>query len=216
MPPVLGVMARAPVPGRCKTRLGRVLGDERAAALYRAMLLDTLAGLTPLAFERHVVCAAPEDDGAKMLSSLVPEPWSVIEQAGDALGARLIHVASALGPGPVVLVSSDSPTMPFSRISLALPLLQEPDTVLLGACPDGGYYLIGLCRPELRVFDEIAWSTPLVAEQTRARCHALGLRVEELPLTLDVDEPEDIPLLRAELASDRQKAPLTAGIVCAP
>src|SRR5207244_4067534 len=84
--PALAVMAKAPVPGRCKTRLARTLGPEMAAGLYRAMLQDTLECLAAVPGVRRVVLAAPEDDGPALLRTLCPAGWDVVPQAGP--GAR--------------------------------------------------------------------------------------------------------------------------------
>lgn len=40
------VIAKCPIPGKCKTRLAACLGDEKAALLARAMLSDVLVTLT--------------------------------------------------------------------------------------------------------------------------------------------------------------------------
>ncbi len=206
----IGVMARAPVPGRCKTRLAKAIGDEPAADLYRAMLLDTLERYATLPCDRHVLLATPEDDGAAALHALAPEPWVVVEQVGATLGERLIHAAETLGPGPLVLTGSDSPTTSLPAIAKALPTLTRPRHVLLGPADDGGYYLIGLSCPEPRVFEDIPWSTDQVFARTRIRCEELGLSVSELPSCFDVDEPADVERLRRQLEEAPSLAPRTA------
>ena len=85
----LAVMARAPLEGRCKTRLAASLGAAWATRLYEAMLLDTLERFGRLPVDRHVVLAAPEDQGVALLEALVPAPWQVVAQEGEGLGERL-------------------------------------------------------------------------------------------------------------------------------
>ncbi|HEY3234186.1 MAG TPA: DUF2064 domain-containing protein, partial [Polyangiaceae bacterium] len=99
---------------------------------------------------------------------------------------------------------------PLEPLRATLADWEDPKRVLLGPCYDGGYYLIGLARVEVHVFDGIAWSTREVLAQTRARCRALGLSVHELPTTYDVDEPVDLEQLRAELGLHPERAPRTA------
>jgi hypothetical protein len=208
---VVGVMARAPLPGRCKTRLAGELGAKPAARLYEAMLLDTLEGFGSLAFSDHVLLAAPEDDGKTILERLMPPGWRAVEQVGAGLGQRLTHAADSLGKlGPVLLVSSDSPTLPHDQVYEAASWLDEPGRILLGPCDDGGYYLIGLSAPDPRIFQDIAWSTPEVLSATRARARELGLSLRELPTCLDVDEPRDLLLLCDQLADAPDLAPHTA------
>ena len=206
----VGVMARAPIPGRCKTRLAAVIGEDRACALYRAMLLDTLAAIErAMAGARLVVLAAPEHDGIAVLRSVAPRDWEVVPQRGDGLGARLANALADLGPGTVALVDSDSPTAPWDAAGRAL-RDAKPGQVLLGPCDDGGYWLIATSKLEPRLFEGIAWSTPRVVEQTRARCREVGLSCSELPTAYDVDGGDDLERLKRELASHPERAPLTA------
>ncbi len=205
----VGVMARAPIPGACKTRLARSLGAVRAADLYRAMLLDTLEGYARLPFAARVLFAAPENDGVAALRALSPRGWSVEPQMGPDLGARLVRARAVLGDGRAILVSSDSPTAPFDAIGEALRDWDDPSQLLLGPCTDGGYYLIGVARCDFGVFEDIPWSTSSVADKTRERCAALGLSVRELPARCDVDEVPDLDELSRDLARDPCLGPRT-------
>ena len=213
----VGVMARAPVPGRCKTRLIPLLGRAGAAELYQAMLLDSLDAYARTGASRFVVMAAPEDEGAAALRALVPATWEVIAQRGDGLGERLADALAVLGADgdAVALVSSDSPTIDPVSIAVAFERLargSHAHRALLGACVDGGYYLIALTTPDAGVFRDVPWSTAAVADTTRARCRELGLALEELPVALDVDEPDDVARLRAELRG-HSRAPRTARVL---
>jgi rSAM/selenodomain-associated transferase 1 len=194
-------MARAPIAGRCKSRLATVVGDQRAAALYRAMLLDTLDALSAsLGTEaRLIVMAAPEDDGVAVLRALASPSWDVLPQQGEGLGARLADAAIRLGSGGdvVALFDSDSPTVDFDVAARSLQKLHGPHRAVMGPCTDGGYYLIALTSLDIGVFDGIDWSTPRVQEQTRARCTALGVALQELPVGYDVDDAEGLSRLRA-------------------
>ena len=176
----LAVMARPPVPGGCKTRLAEGLGYAGAARLYEAMLLDTLHGLGRIP-SRHVVLAAPENDGVAELRRLAPEGWEVVEQRGIGLGARLANGMRDLWQGHLLcLLGSDSPTVPFARIAATLARPHEGGTVVVGPCEDGGYYVIGATSLEPGIFDDIPWSTASVTVSTRARCASLGLAVSAL------------------------------------
>jgi hypothetical protein len=203
-------MARAPLPGVCKTRLARSLGLTRAAELYRAMLLDTLTAYSSVPFSGRVVLAAPEDDGVAVLRGLAPPGWSVQVQLGSDLGARLAHARGSFDDRAIILASSDSPTAPVAALRAVLAQWKDPKQVLLGPCADGGYYLIGLAVPESRVFDGIPWSTDQVASRTKERCNELGLSVLELPTSYDIDEPDDVERLRIELELDPSRAPCSA------
>jgi rSAM/selenodomain-associated transferase 1 len=212
-----GVMARAPIPGRCKTRLARSLGDAAAALLQRAMLLDTLDLLGCRvrlgASMRYVVMAAPEDDGTAVLRALVPAGWEVVAQRGADLGARLANGLEDLAQKGALacLVDSDSPTVHPAALEQLSTV--EDDDVVIGPAEDGGYYLIGTSRPDPRLFEGIRWSTSGVMDATRQACAALGRRVHELPHGYDVDDVEDLARLDLELQAHPARAPQTAELL---
>jgi len=209
---VLAVMAKAPVPGRCKTRLARTLGHARAVELYRAMLQDTLECLSSVPRVRRVVLAAPEDDGPAILRALCPAGWEVVPQAGAGLGERLANGVRALGAAgeAVVLLDSDSPLLPVQALAEGLARLRCPGQAMIGPCEDGGYYAIGLSVSELGLFEDIPWSTPAVLDATRSRCRALGVAWEELAPSFDVDDEDGLASLRARLSRSPSLAPHSA------
>jgi rSAM/selenodomain-associated transferase 1 len=212
-------MARAPIPGRCKTRLATAMGDHHAARLCRGMLLDTLGHVErawpPEA--RLVVMAAPEDDGVNAIRALAPSRWEVIAQDGADLGERLSHAFTALSvdaaDGAVALVDADSPTAPWAEAAAAVAGLVGPRRACMGPCEDGGYWLLALTTIELRVLAGIAWSTDRVAAQTRERCRELGIALREVGFAYDVDVPSDLERLRAELERHPSLAPHTAAVL---
>jgi len=205
----LGMMARAPVPGGCKTRLATVIGEQPAARLYAAMIRDSIENYSRIGATHNLVLAAPELDGMRVLSDLTPPGWQVIPQTGRGLGERLSNALRALSSDgwPVLLMGSDSPTVPVAPISAALACFDGTDRVLLGPTDDGGYYLIGMSLLALQVFRDIPWSTSRVLETTLARCAALSLSTEILPRWYDVDDGKDLERLRAELSDFPERAP---------
>jgi len=88
------------------------------------------------------------------------------------------------------VLSSDTPTLPTEFLVTAATALLAGDErrVVMGACDDGGYYLLGMRLPHARLFTDIAWSTNSVAATTRERAAALGLDLLELPLWYDIDD----------------------------
>ena len=88
------------------------------------------------------------------------------------------------------LLSSDTPTLPTDVLIAAANVLLAGDKrrVVLGACDDGGYYLLGMRLPYARLFADIAWSSSSVAATTRTRTAELGLDLVELPLWYDIDD----------------------------
>jgi hypothetical protein len=108
------------------------------------------------------------------------------------LGRSLLHAAAALfghGFRAVCLIDGDSPTLPTRFLCDAVAALRRPgERMVLGPAEDGGYYLIGLQAADPRLFERIAWSTSVVAEQTLARARDIGLETVLLPPWFDVDD----------------------------
>jgi glycosyltransferase A (GT-A) superfamily protein (DUF2064 family) len=84
-------------------------------------------------------------------------------------------------------------------------LLAPGDRAVLGPSADGGYYLIGLQKPIAHLFEDITWSTAIVATQTLERAAEAGLPVELLQPWYDVDDEASLCCLYEELF-DRQSA----------
>jgi len=205
-PPRVGVviMAKRAVPGRVKTRLVGPLSAPQAAALYERMLADrcaqvaTLAGVVP-AIAYAADDDADDDDGDAAIA--IPEGFvSIVQPPGD-LGVGLAAAARyfASRDMPVVLVDSDSVTLPRAYLVEAVRRVAAGDDVVIGPTDDGGYYLIGMSRPTDALFRDIPWSTDAVVATTMQRADALGLAVHRLAPWWDVDTPGDLARLEATL-----------------
>jgi glycosyltransferase A (GT-A) superfamily protein (DUF2064 family) len=131
------------------------------------------------------------------------------------LGERLANAFRTLkvDGAAVVLVDSDSPTLPVAPVAAAFRRFNGAGRVLLGPTDDGGYYLIGLSSLELEILRDVPWSTPRVMEVTLARCAALSLSTEVLPTWYDVDEGRDLERLCAELSKSPEMAPRCADVL---
>ena len=203
------VFAKNPVPNQVKTRLIPALSPEQAATLYTAFLTDwceTLAKLTNV----DLVIAYTPPEAQPDLQALIGDDVIYIPQIGADLGERLTSAtqwAAEQGYTQILFVGSDSPTLPISYISQAIALLDSRDTVI-GPSTDGGYYLIGFSAEALtttvpHVFEEIAWSTADVFQQTVTRIREAGVTLGLLPPWYDIDTPEDLAFLHAHIASMR-------------
>ncbi len=220
--PAVIVMAKAPRAGEAKTRLAPPLTRGEAARLAACLFADTLSLALDLGAV-VVVAHAPADGRAALeealrAASLEEAAREVLwlAQRGEDLGGRLDGVAErafAEGLGPLLLVGADSPTLPPDFLAAALEGLADGGAdVALGATEDGGYYAVGLREPAPGLFERIEWSTPRAYAQTAHNAARLRLRLLELPPWYDVDTPEDLARLRAELDADpeaRRRAPST-------
>ncbi len=98
----------------------------------------------------------------------------------------------------VVVIGSDSPTLPLEFVERAFDELESADCVI-GPALDGGYYLLGLRRTVPELFEGIEWSSSRVLEQTLDAARKQNLRVVQLPPWNDVDEYADLMVLRDQL-----------------
>ena len=116
------------------------------------------------------------------------------------------------------MLGADSPTLPTARlVRAATTLLRDEADAVLGAAEDGGYWLLGLTRPDPAPYAGITWSTARVAGETRARIAAAGLRLGELGEWYDVDDPPALARLVREVGGggehDAFAAPRTAALI---
>jgi rSAM/selenodomain-associated transferase 1 len=196
---VLGVFAKWPRRTTVKTRLGGT--PEWGAQVARAFLLDTLSRLAGVPARRVLVFAPPSS--AADFAALAGADWSLVPQAEGDLGRRLERFISeqlAAGVEQVVVVGTDSPTLPVAYVEEAFGLLHRAD-VVLGPATDGGYYLLG-CGPRLPpLFDGIDWSTDRVLAQTVERLGEHSWRLTLLPPWYDVDTPESWAMLQGHVAA---------------
>ncbi len=205
-------MAKAPRPGFCKTRLTPLLSPEQACELSRAFLHDITTNLFAAARQAPItpfVAYAPAGDEALFDAILAPGTRLVLANgAGDmpegvaGFGRCLLQSVRALladGFTSVCVLNADSPTLPTAYLVQAACLLEEGAAgAVMGPAEDGGYYLLGMRSAHAGLFEDISWSTDMVAGQTRARARSAGLALAELPAWYDVDDAAALRRLLAD------------------
>ena len=206
------VFVKSPIAGNVKTRLIPHLTSEESAGLYRCFVVDILNALEPLAQDgRLVVAYEPSSRMPDLSWTGFRRPPEFFRQEGKSLGERLGHafgVAFGRGCRQVVIIGSDSPTLPPAYVDQAFAALNDAD-IVLGPATDGGYYLIGLSRPCLKLFDNVAWSTDQVFERTARNAQDVGYRLRVLPEHYDIDTVADLIVLHRELAAKSSLTPQT-------
>jgi hypothetical protein len=193
------VVAKAPRPGRSKTRLVPPLTPETAAELQTAMLLDTLDACRAEVADVRILYASDTDAGP--LSTLAPGVPLVRQQGVGLAEALEGGIAAHVGGAPCAVVSSDVPGLPRGELRRAFEALANGADAVLGPALDGGYWLLALREAHAAPFADIPWSTPAVLAVTRRRCEAAGLSVVELEPWRDVDTAVDLAAV-AERADD--------------
>lgn len=198
----IAVMAKAPQPGRSKTRLVPPLTSEQAAGLSAAFLRDiteniVLAGQTAPIYA--YIAYAPLGLEALFNGHIADATRLILADGSPRMpdkvqgfGRCLLHAIQSLlqsGYGAACVLNSDSPTLPTNILARAANLLAQPgDRAVLGPADDGGYYLLGLKAPHMHLFEDIQWSTDSVAERTVQRAREIGLPLITLPTWYDVDD----------------------------
>ncbi|WP_103501235.1 MULTISPECIES: DUF2064 domain-containing protein [unclassified Streptomyces] len=183
------VIAKEPRPGRVKTRLTPPFTPAEAALLAEAALADTLEAVAATPAERRVLVL----DGA-------PGPWlppgfEVVPQRAGGLDERLAGAFAAC-EGPALLVGMDTPQITPELLTVSF----DHCDAWIGPALDGGFWALGLTRPDPELLRGVPMSTPRTGAAQRARLHDAGLRVRELPALRDVDTADDAEEVAAACA----------------
>jgi rSAM/selenodomain-associated transferase 1 len=202
------VIAKEPVPGRVKTRLTPPFSPRQAADLAGAALADTLAAAAGAPAVRHVIAL----DGTP--GRWLPASSPVLAQRGGGLDER---IAAALDDAyrelavPVVLIGMDTPQVTPALLEAALrPLADGTADAVFGPAADGGFWLLGLRRPDPSLVLGVPMSTAATGVTQVARLAWAGLRIHWLPLLRDVDTAADAYAVAAEAPGSRFAAALAA------
>jgi uncharacterized protein len=198
----LGIFAKWPAPGQVKTRLALSTSATWAAQVASAFLEDTLGRVAVLDVRRLLVFSPPQSEA--FFAGITRGRASLVPQGDGDLGARLERfILRELTTGPVVVIGTDSPTLPLGHIEDAFVALEEAD-VVLGPATDGGYYLIGCRRPVPSLFAGIDWGGERVLTQSVQRLDDPAWRLAVLPPWYDVDSLEDWRMLCGHLFALRR------------
>lgn len=217
----LVLFAKAPIPGRVKTRLCPPLTPDEAASLHGSLVLDAVersrqaaklarAKPGPGALDRFVACT-PSSTHVFFKILAEREGLRLVEQIGENLGTRMdrcFRTLFDLGYQRVLLSGTDLPLLPASSYVQGLSLLADHD-VVLGPSLDGGYYLVGLTRPAPELFADMPWSTDRVLALTLEKTRALGFTTALLSPCRDMDTADDLLAVIEEsgLATRGSKGP---------
>jgi uncharacterized protein len=189
------VIAKAPAPGRSKTRLCPPCTPEQAARLAEASLADTLRAVLATPAARRVVVLDGEP------GAWLPDGCEVVVQRGGGLDERLAHAFEDVG-GPALLIGMDTPQVTPELLRDAARRLHERDAVL-GPAVDGGFWALGLTRLDRSLLLGVPMSVAHTGRVQRARLRAAGLRVGMLPALRDVDRIDDARAVAADAPRGR-------------
>jgi rSAM/selenodomain-associated transferase 1 len=191
------VIAKAPLPGRAKTRLCPPCSSEQAASLAEASLLDTLEVASRTPVKRKVLVFDGDASRWRMPG------FELLEQRGSGLGQRLAAAFDDVG-GPALLVGMDTPQLTVDLLLGAIEALSRPGVdAVLGPALDGGYWAVGLKRATPGVFDDVPMSVTTTCAAQRRRMRELGLRLHEHVPLRDVDTFDDARAVALQAPASR-------------
>ncbi|MEF8943419.1 MAG: TIGR04282 family arsenosugar biosynthesis glycosyltransferase [Desulfohalobiaceae bacterium] len=200
------LFAKAPDPGRAKTRLVPVLGEQGAAELQKRLIRNALDRVVREAMPPTELWCAPDSEHPFFQGLSREYSVTLRDQSGGDLGARMLAAArdGLAETGHVILLGTDSPELSPHLIRRASDALAGGRDAVIGPAHDGGYVLLGLSRLQEGIFRNIPWGTERVLEETRRRLAQLGFSWEELPSCGDLDRRQDLERLYQSGCSEIQ------------
>jgi uncharacterized protein len=192
------LFARDPVLGQVKTRLSSSFDDETILRLYTCFVEDSLEKIQLVDNADCFVGISPSNLSG-FFNGIEGSDTKLFNQQGKDLGDKMRQAfvdRFADGYKKVVIIGSDSPSLPVSYIEQAL---ASDKDLMLGPSTDGGYYLIAMTGKVSEVFDGVAWGTDHVLDETLSCVKKAGVSLELLPVWYDVDFPKDLKFLKTHL-----------------
>jgi glycosyltransferase A (GT-A) superfamily protein (DUF2064 family) len=200
LPVTLLVVAKAPEPGRAKTRLAATVGDQVAADIASAALLDTLDAVAGAPVVGRVVALTGDVDAAAGAAEIRQrlESFTVIEQRGGDFADRLAnaHADSSFAGYPVLQIGMDTPQVTAELLTGCAGRLRESPAVLGLAC-DGGWWALGVGTPTMaECLRTIPMSQPDTGALTLKALRDNGIDVTPVERLADFDVVGDVAAVR--------------------
>ncbi|MEC9489745.1 MAG: TIGR04282 family arsenosugar biosynthesis glycosyltransferase, partial [Halanaerobiales bacterium] len=198
------LMSRAPRPGETKIRLESHLKKEECAELQQAFLKDINTNFLNLkrAYSRLDLYLSYTPTAASFqFAEVIDNQFVRIPQRGKNLGEKMYYAISDAYQQsnlPVIITGSELPLLDIDIFTEALAGLKERDLVI-GPSQAGGYYLIGMKKPEKFLFDFENWGNSSVLEKTIREASRHNLKSHFLPEESEVDTFKKLLQLRSEL-----------------
>lgn len=203
--PAVLIMAKAPRVGRVKTRLEPILGRPECARL-QSLLIRRGAELAVAFSPDNTFISFDPPDARQEMTDLIPRGVRIFPQIGYHLGERLSTASTEVfnaHQGPLLIIGTDIPTLTTDHLRKAADLLSQEKDVVFGPAVDGGYYLVGMHKPQPKLFEieASAWGGPTVLALSLKAAHRSGIGVGLLETLHDLDTPEDAKTLCSDTAS---------------
>lgn len=187
------IFLKYPQIGKVKTRLAKDIGDVKALNIYKLLVSSTLNKVQSTSFDISIYYT-PKDKDKEVRKFIDFNDVNYYSQTGNNLGARMLNAFSesfTAGYKKTIIIGTDCPDINYNTISDTFNLLNNHDLVL-GPATDGGYYLIGLCKISIELFNNIEWSSDKVLKKTLNIANKLNFNYKLLDFRADIDTIADL------------------------
>lgn len=184
------IFTKNPEAGKVKTRLAATIGNEEALSVYKELVLHAISATEHLPVDKFIFYSNHVEQEDVWNNKYYYKEV----QHGNDLGERMENAFDAIFQkryDKVVIIGTDCPDLNAGLIMDAFEYLHLND-VVIGPAEDGGYYLLGIKKPQPELFEKIKWSTATVLHDTIRKCISLQLSYFLLPVLSDIDEEKDL------------------------
>lgn len=211
MKKALITFVKAPVPGTVKTRLQADVGAEAAVATYKTFVAELVSQCSKLKGVDRFLGCAPDKKHPFLKEMAKRYDMPMFIQRGNSLGERIFNAfryCAKKGCSEIVLIGSDSPSLPLPFIRKAFSELDKKDLVI-GPCFDLGLYLIGVRQEKIRELSKvIKIDTGKDVNKILQTAEEMGIRFSMLPFWYDVDNVQGLNFLKLHLRYLKKRLPL--------
>ena len=193
------VFLKKPVRGNVKTRIGKVLGHDKAVLVYNELLQKTAEVVNTI--EIDVFLYVDEFFDVSFFEHKNMRP----QKEGD-LGFKMLHAFQEVfdqGYDKVGIIGSDCLELTKKTVEDCF-LKLDASTVVFGPSIDGGYYFLGMNHLVLDLFKDIPWSTSEVLEKSVSKLADSKVSFDFAKKLSDVDTVDELlryPILQKALSN---------------
>lgn len=205
------LMTRIPIPGQTKTRLMDIMTGNECARLHMAFLMDLFDTFKELTDKIDIYLTYTPKNSFNIIENIIPSYIKTFPQEGEDLGDKMNNAIEDIlskGYEKVILIGSDIPNISTLDIEAAFQILEDKD-IVLGPSYDGGYYLVGMKRPNDNIFHiSKKWGGNSVLESTIDMANNQGLSIGLATKYRDIDTKEDLYEFAKMYENDKNSAAL--------
>lgn len=187
------VFARYPEKGKVKTRLSKDTSDIFAARFYKECADKVITSIKKLrSFNKYIFNS--EAGEKEKVRKWIGTGFFYVSQKGENLGSRMLNAFELVFSHyaeKAIIIGTDIPDL-NSDIILQADMLLDNSDIVIGPSNDGGYYLLGLKKPQRELFENIEWSSDSVLNSTLKAANKLELKIVQLPVLRDIDTKQDL------------------------